>query len=511
MIKLPPIFSDGMVLQANQPVKVWGSVERKGDYTAGVTLTIQEKSVSTDFHDGRFEAVLPALSYSDAETLVICCGEEELTIRDIAVGEVWFTSGQSNMEFQMFFDRDFDKVEPDKKGRIRHFGVAEIAYPEAISEFDYSDWNIWRKNDTKDNLEFFTAVGYYFAERIAKEIGCVVGLVNCAWGGTAAHTWIDPAYLNGTKGQIWLDESQKSLSGHTEDELLAFFRKTPLANRSHLFGNSNEDAIMIGLSHEEQANLLDSMPVGMGGAPMPMYHSTPGRLYETMVKTVAPYTVKGIVWYQGESDCVHAEAYADTLMALIRCFRDLWCEQLPFYLVQLPSYGEWMGLDGKDWPIVRRCQEEVADSIANTYLVATMDCGMLYDIHPKSKRTIGIRLGSLALKNEYALPLLAGSPRPIQVTANIGEICLAFSDSEGGLTHAKELEGDSSLQIQIAGSRLLPDKWYIEGNEMVVQSRHFEKRTKAKLLFAEEGYAPVNVFSQAGFSIRPFTVDVEID
>ncbi|MCH5352609.1 MAG: hypothetical protein J1E06_03995 [Acutalibacter sp.] len=483
-------------------MRIWG--EATGEQ---VSVSIQGESICAPVKEGRFEALLPALKFSGSETLTVT-GDETLVFHDVAVGEVWLAAGQSNMEFQMYFDRDFDG-EPLGVQDIRYFGVPEIGCEEALERFDYSDWGFWRKNDSRENLKYFTAVGYYFARIIAGQTGHVVGVINCSWGGTASLPWIDPAYIRDTPGVLWIEEYEKAIAGASEDELRDEYLGNLMSARGKQFDDPGSCGLLFGMSHQKQMEMMSHMPPMPAGS-HPPYQGAPGRLFESMVNRVAPYTVQGVLWYQGESDSMHPELYGFMLTGLIRCWRGLWREELPFYLVQLPSFGQWLMADGHAYPEIRQQQEQVADVMEKTFLVSTMDCGMLWDIHPKRKKPVGERLALMALKETYGCDVLAGSPRPVEVSSESGKIAIRFSDAEGGLVWKEELAGQDAVSLCIDGCSADDFWWEVSGEELVIASADLKPGSKAQVKLAARGYDPVNIFNQAGFTLRPFTVNVKI-
>lgn len=483
-------------------MRIWG--ESGGER---VEVSIQGIKACAPVENGKFQVLLPDLKYSVSETMTIT-GDETVVIHDVAIGEVWLAAGQSNMEFQMYFDRDFPAQTPGEQD-LRYFGVPEIGCEEALKRFDYSDWGFWRKNDTRENLQYFSAVGFYFAKELAKRTGRVIGVINCSWGGTAALPWIDPAYLRGTPGELWAEEYQKAVSGASKEERREEYLSNPMSARGKQFDNPGSCSLLFGLSHQKQRELMKEMPP-MGSALRPPYFGAPGRLFESMVKRVAPYRVRGVLWYQGESDSMHPERYGSMLTGLIHCWRDLWQEELPFYLVQLPSFGEWLGGTGKAYPEIRRHQEITTDKMEQTFLISAMDCGMLWDIHPKRKKPIGKRLALLALKETYGFHLLAGSPRPIDVSTQPGRITIRFSDAEGGLVWKEELEGSRALDLRINDCSIKDFWWEVADDTIVIEADSLQPGCTVQVLFAANGYDPVNIFNQAGFSLRPFTMSKKI-
>lgn len=503
MLKLPLGFCDHMVLQGGEPLCVWGEAEG-----AQVAVSIQGQRAEAPVEQGTFQVQLPPLAFSQREELTVECGGESLTIHDVAVGEVWLAAGQSNMEFQMYFDQEMGD-EVLGQGEVRSFGVPEIACPEALETFNYSDWGFWRKNTSLEDVKYHSAAAYYFAQRLAQETGHVVGILLCAWGGTSCVPWVNTAFLQGTPGEWWLEQYAQATAGATEEELKTEYLANPQSGRGKQFDDEISCQLLFGASREQQEEWMGQMPPPPKGA-HPPYQSGPGRLYRTMVEPLGRYGVKGVLWYQGESDSMKPELYGVMLTALIRSWRQLWGKELPFYVVQLPSFGKWMGGGGQSYPLIRREQECVADTLNQVFLVSTMDCGARWNIHPRKKRPVGERLAKLALKETYNARTQAGSPRPAAVKGEPGKISLSFTETEEGLFWREELEGYEALAVSVDGAPC-PDVWWeVAGQRMVIGSEHFRPGSRVELAFAQRGYDPVNVFNKEGFSLRPFLLTVQL-
>lgn len=500
MIRLSGIFSDGMVLQGGRENPVWGEADGKD-----VTLRIQGRTVTVPVDAGHFSALLPILEYGTGFTLEIE-GKEKLLIHDVAVGEVWLCGGQSNMEFQLLFDRDFASLQPGAAD-IRCFGVPQIADPEALSRFDYSQWDFWRRGDTRDDLGYFTAVGYYAAAELTKRTGHTVGIINCSWGGTAALPWLDPATIQDTPAKQWIGDYEADTCDKTPEQLRKEYLENPASDRGRLFDDAFNNRLLYGISRQEQEAMMRSMPSAVFTLP---YHDAPGILYKNMVLRIAPYGIKGVFWYQGETDTIHPELYGDMLAGVISSWRKAWNEDVPFYIVQLTSFERWLMIDGRQYPQLRDMQERVTDTLPGVWLVSTMDCGMRWDLHAKGKQPVGRRLGLLALKESYGENILAGSPRPVRSAAEPGMIRIFFDNAEGGLVWNEPLEGSQALQITVDGQPCRDFWWETDRNAMVIGSRAFRSAASVQIAYAQRGYDPVNVFSLADFSVRPFRMTVEI-
>lgn len=190
MLRTASIFQNNMILQRGKTVSVWG----EGTPGAEVCAKIQGKDGKTFVgKDGKWMLGIEELTASEEECLVIECGEEKLIYKDVAVGEVWVAGGQSNMEFWMRYEKHREEeFENCPHQSLRFFDVPEICYERQLEEFDYSRQGVWREAVSKEELEYFSAVGYYFQKEIQKELRVPVGVIGCNWGGTISRAWMNP-------------------------------------------------------------------------------------------------------------------------------------------------------------------------------------------------------------------------------------------------------------------------------------------------------------------------------
>lgn len=199
------IFQSGMILQRGKELAVWGT----GNPGESVCVEIQGKSAAslTD-GNGTWSTILPPLKASEEETLVIKTANEVITFDQVAVGEVWLAGGQSNMEFYMRYEKHIEEEKPVCDNlRIRFFDVPEVAFDGQLEAFDYNRMGVWRKATLKD-IEYYSAVGYYFEKEIEKALDVPVGIVGCNWGGTTSSAWMNPETVEKV-GKPWIDAYQE--------------------------------------------------------------------------------------------------------------------------------------------------------------------------------------------------------------------------------------------------------------------------------------------------------------
>ena len=494
-LQLPRLFQDGMVLQRRMPVCVWG----KAISGSLVTIRLADATAHAVATDGAFSAYLPPMEAASGLTLRVTTDDETICISDVAIGEVWLAGGQSNMEFLLRDDAEAaDEMQVDLQD-VRCYEVPKIAYPGQENDRDYSKVGIWRKACGAE-AKYFTAVGYYFAKKLQAELDVPVGIVNCTWGGTSANAYVSPDDLTG-KLKPYLDraaEAQAKLDPATE---LDRYRKLQYTMDNMPFDNSMSNLAPIKPDPAIMASMAE-----MGELFLSRYSPfRPCGLYETMLKPTAPYTISGVIWYQGESDAAYADTYEALMQAMISRWRALWKAELPFLIVQLASFEEMM--EPLDFVPIRAAQERLTRSCEKVWLVCAMDAGMRYDIHPKHKRPIGERLAAQALSKVYGKAILADSPAPEGAKREGDKLVLRFAHTGDGLT----LRGETpeTLELIVDGVVRSAFSARVGGNELTITSPEIADAKSVTVAFCQHPFCIDNICNSAGLPMLPFVYTLE--
>ncbi|MDQ8179134.1 sialate O-acetylesterase [Pelagicoccus sp. SDUM812005] len=354
-VDCPPIFSDHMVLQRDQPVAIWGTAAPH----EAVTVTFADKEAkATASATGDWKLKLPALAASFEPRTLTISGENTIRFEDVLVGEVWLLSGQSNM----------DKPLGEKRGQKPSLG-----YPEVLAEGDLPSLRLFRvPNNVKiSNPELesnwvpcspkildpmqFSAAGFHFGQKLLEELDVPIGLIHSAFGGTMIEAWMP----------------ESAFRAHPQLE--------PLLQRPYF-------------------SWIDGVQAT--------------ELYQSMIEPLAPYTLRGFLWYQGESNLMHGDSsiYALKMQSLIEAWRKRWSAlEAPFYFAQLApfTYSEWIGhksLTLDALPLFWEAQLSVTYTTKNTGIIPTIDLVRnVRDIHPINKRDVGLRFAKQALSDTYHL------------------------------------------------------------------------------------------------------------
>lgn len=526
MLQTAILFQDHMVLQREKEIAVWGSAKAG----AAVTVTLQgkETEVKADAA-GNWQAVCGPFAASFAEEMAIASGDERLVFHDVQIGEVWLAGGQSNMEFHMRYDADRDtEVEAGANENIRFFDYPEVSYVEQIDEADYGkQYGFWRKAEP-EQLERFSAVGYYFAKDLQQKYQIPIGIIGCNWGGTPACAWMSREAIVRGGGQAYLEEYEEAVRDLDLEEYEEKFRKNPAAWKVDQLADPIGDLMMFGCSMEEMGAKMMEMGIDLSKmdpemfAPVigPKYERRPSGLYESMLKPIVPFAVRGVIWYQGETDgdC-HPELYQTLFPALIQDWRQLWQEELPFLFVQIAPLRQWMECIGEPYAKIRAAQQHTADTVSNTGMAVITDVGMEADIHPKKKQPVGHRLALLAEHKVYREDVLCEAPTLTGAKAEEGRIVLTFAHAGDGLYLAETVPYGQTVGVErLGGLQVFQDgteldgsqlKARAQGDQVIVSGDCIRGGAATQVRLAQTGWYLVNLYNSAGIPARPTCVECQ--
>ncbi len=458
-VKLASIFGDSMVLQRDLPVPIWGSANA-GE---GISVTFGDQTKTTRAGgDGRWQITLdPMKADADGQTLTVK-GENSVEVRDVLVGEVWICSGQSNMEWSLGRALNGEQeVAAANHPQIRLFNVPGHITSPVPKETCPGQWQICQPSTASG----FSAVGYFFGRRLHRHLHVPVGLVGSNWGGTRIEPWISPEGF------------------HSVAELKTI---------------------------ADQVDAYDENTKVGGGSP--------SAIYNAMIHPLAPFAMRGAIWYQGESNGSEGESYYHKTHALVNGWRKLFNPDLGFYWVQLANFqaphDNPEGGDG--WARIREAQRKALD-LQHTGMAVIIDIGNAADIHPRNKQDVGWRLAQWALHQTYGLQnVIPSGPlyRSHQIEGN--SIRISFNHVGKGLMVGKKEgleptreDADAPLRrFAIAGT---DKKWHwaeatIDGNDVVVMSPEVAAPVAVRYAYAMNP-AGANLYNKDGLPASPFRTD----
>jgi sialate O-acetylesterase len=388
-VTLAPPFCDHAVLQRDKPVPVWGRAGA-GD---SVSVSFHGQTVRTEAGpDGRWTASLPPMGASAQPADLVVQGQNTVTLHDVVVGEVWLCSGQSNMEF-MVDDHGFFRVRnPEKEVAAANYPLIrqlKVERTVAAAPADTVKTGGW-KAATPENVGGFTAVGYFFARDIFHAIGVPIGIIYSPWGGTPVESWMSDEARRSTTLNAAIDERWKKALSEWPPERVA---KYPAEMEAWRKAEEQSRA-----AHTKNP-LNWPQPPATSDSPY-----LPGGLYNGMIAPLQPVALRGILWYQGESNTGHSGEYAELFRTMIGSWRSTFRQgDVPFYFVQLANFGDENELVNRGWAQLRDAQTETL-SLPNTGMAVTIDIGEAKDIHPRNKQELGRRLALIARAQIYGAP-----------------------------------------------------------------------------------------------------------
>lgn len=518
-----------MVLQQAKPVPVWGT----GPDGTWVTVSIQGQSAKTCVKDGCWQVRLQHLQPGGPFDLIIRtvreggADEERVVLTDVLVGEVWIAAGQSNMEQQLLFTEDgVQEAETGMKAgsgaeQIRFFTTPRRPFEGAVVPGWHfiGAWSgdaVWQRC-TPDTALHFSAIGYYFAKRLQRVRGVPIGIVCCAFGGTPVEAWMDERLLeDDPRFKQIMDTYRERAARISEADYEAGYADCIrtmdqiIEERGDIEGRIRQ----LGLDGyrdwvKEHPLLWPAPPVG------PKHPQRPGGLYRAMLRTVVPFAVRGVLWYQGESNVGAPHLYADLLSAMIGNWRRDWeSPEMPFLFVQLPAYMSGGNADGTSWAAIREAQRYTAAGIPQVAMVVALDCGEASDIHPVRKRPIAERLVLAAQAAVYGEEASYEAPLCVAMEVAGSRVRLTFDSRGGGLRAGGDavVPSHPAQLARLSGFTLCgPDGSYFDAEAELLDSATVEVwcdrvDTPLSVRYAWNDWPAYSLFGWNGVPVGPFSM-----
>jgi sialate O-acetylesterase len=470
-LQLAPIFTDNMVLQRNQPIAIYGNAN--GGDKVEITLNNHKEVVTTNLY-GKWKASFPAMKSGGTHQINVSSNGKYLVLKNILIGDVWFCSGQSNMAFPL---QKSENGTAEVKNAISNTSLRLLNF-KVIQETDDIAWDSttlaktnqlkyfsgkWAISDSISAKDF-SAIAYYFGQHIIREENVPIGLIQVAVGGSPIESWID---------RYTLEHDDKVV------DVLTNWRKS--------------DFIMPWVRSRADVNLKNATN------PKQRHPYDPSYNYEAGVTQFTQFPIKGILWYQGESNAHNVELYQHLLPTLVQSWRKAWGTALPFYYVQLSS------IDRPTWPSFRDMQNKIQKEIQNSGMAISMDYGDSTNVHPIKKKQIADRLALLALHNTYEKPVTANGPSPLKAIQKGNVIAISFTNTKQLATANKnevlgfELVTEKGIRIE--------SKATISENQILID---IPKNEKIKtILYAWKPYTTANLVNEANLPCSTFKLKLE--
>lgn len=465
-LQLPAIYGDNMVLQHGRPLVIEGIANAR----ARVDISIGGQRLSTTAMDnGRWQVHLSPLKAKETYNLIVRSGKEKREIKNIIAGDVWLCSGQSNMEFTL--DQSStgatdlpQATQPnirfcDMKARWRTDAVAwrESAL-DSINHLQYFTPSQWQAC-TPETASHFSAVGYYFGKKLQEAADMPIGLICNAVGGAPTEAWIDRHTLEKEFPRILNDWR-------------------------------NNDFIMDWVRKRAGENIAKAKDKHQRHPYEPCY------LYEAGIAPLKTLAIKGVIWYQGESNAHNKDAYSKLFTLLVKSWRETWPEEeLPFYYVQLSS------INRPSWGWFRETQRGLLYSSSHLGMAVSYDLGHPTDVHPKNKRPIGERLAYWALYDSYNRKDIVPSGPLCKSVSLEGAVATLFFDYGEGMHSA---DGEVLRSFEVAGRNgiFYPATARVVGNKIEVHSPEVKQAEQVRYGFAP--FTDGNLVNGAGLPASTF-------
>lgn len=492
------VFSNDMVLQRKKCVKVFGN----GDEGERITVSILGNTASCTVRNGKWLAVLPPMRETDSAEMTVTNGSETVKFYNVAVGEVWFAGGQSNMEYELRnCTGGREAIDNDGDVNVRFFYTPK----KAVGDDDYEESfknSAWRPFSDKNSAQYWSAVGYFFAKELSERLGVTVGIIGCNWGGTSASAWMKREYAQGETA-VYFEEYDKACEGKTEEDLVKAYRDyqayhAAWEKKSAEYYANTPNPDWDGCLAYCGANLYP-------GPASPVNPMSPGVLHKSMIERVCPYTIAGFIYYQGESDDHRPEMYYTLFTQLIRNWREDWHDDaLPFICAQLPMHRYSGDEDRKNWCLIREAQMRAFETVKNMGIAVIIDCGEFNEIHPRDKKPVGHRFALQALDRVYGGCDGANAPVIKSAIWREDSAELIFMHADGGFTVKGELSG---FEICGEDGEYVPARAEFVGERIVLSAANIAPPRGARYLWTNYGEIPV--YGKYGLPLAPFRITVE--
>jgi sialate O-acetylesterase len=615
-VKLPKFFGDNMVLQRDQKITIWGWAD--SNEKIKVKFNKQTTSSVADKY-GNWSVTLEAEKAGGPFQLIIN-GNNQIIIKNILLGDVWVCSGQSNMEWSLYdTENATEEIKTADYQTIRHFKIPHAVASTPQADVKDGEWKVCSTATAGE----FTAVGYYFAKQLTKEVNIPIGLINTTWGGTNSETWTSREAFEGSEefkdmihslptlnldsiimvrrtkllsqisqfqgkletpeniahwkeekfndtswpklqvpelwhgamlenfdGTIWLrkkftldkitdkaallelgmidDSDDTYVNGIKVGEMKGKYNVKRLYNiptsilkegknviavrvedtggGGGIYGNAQDIKFTMGhtvisLAGDWAAQIEQALSINSVGP-----NVYPSLLFNAMVNPLTSLSIKGVIWYQGETNAARAYQYRIAFPLLINDWRTKWKRNdLPFYFVQLSTFNENNGNseNGSMWAELREAQAKTL-SLPHTAMVVTTDIGNPTDIHPRNKQDVGKRLARQALTKIYDKQYVCEGPTYKSMMIDGNKISILFASTGSGLI----MKGEKLNGFEVAGAdqKFYPADAKISGSEVILTNQQVSQPTQVRFGWADDD-SSCNLFNQEGFPAVPFRTD----
>jgi sialate O-acetylesterase len=491
-VSLASPFTDHMVLQEQASVPVWGAA------APGETVTVKlgDQTQSIAAGAGGMWMVRLTSPAAGGPFEMSVSGHNAITLKDVMVGQVWLCSGQYNMDFTVAktpshvdsgVANEAAEVAAANYPSIRMFtGRWQHAYqPQARID---GEWKVC----TPDNVRDFSAIGYFFARDVQKELNVPVGIITEAYGSSTCESWISRQALSA-------DGELKTILDPFDAQEKVYLSTAHVAGAAPALQPQGD---------AENAVDVGSRPKGSTDPDPADNQHNPTVMFNGMIAPIIPYAIKGVLWYQGESILNPPRGvrqYPTMQATLVRDWRQRWGEgDFPLYIVQLPAYKAPATIPGGESSLanVRAAQQTILN-LPNTGMAVTIDIGDVTTLHPKDKQDVGDRLSRIALAQAYGRPIEYSGPVYDSMAVEGSSIRVEFTHAQGLMAKGGTLD-----QFAVAGAdgKFVWANAAIDGETVVVSSDNVTTPVAVRYAWADNPDG-CSLYNGAGLPAVPFRTD----
>lgn len=472
-LQLPLVYASHMVLQRNQPISFYGMANRNEK----ISITFNRKQQTTTANEsGKWQITFPRMQAGGPFKATISSSSKTIVLDDILMGDVWLCSGQSNMAFPLkaAINDNNEMQTAEQNTNLRLLQMKPLA------ETDNTAWDsvtldkvnklqyfsgTWQRCDSS-NAKNFSAVAYYFAKKLQQQIHIPIGLIEVAVGGSTTESWIDRYTMEH--------------DAHLVNEL---------------YNWRTSDFFQPWVRERADTNLKKSTNPKQRHPYESCYN------YEAGISRFTQFPIKGVIWYQGESNTHNIELHEYLFPTLVKSWRKQWGYNFPFYYVQLSS------LNRPSWTAFRNSQLQLLRVVPNSGMAVSSDVGDSTNVHPRHKKEVGNRLARLALHFTYQQKnIIPYGPMPLKAVQQNNQIVVSFQYAGVGLKtedekllHGFKLRNDKGIEQ--------PAKAYIRNNQVIIPVDKNEK--PITVLYGWQPYTDANLVNSEHLPASTFKLNIQ--
>jgi len=497
---LAPIFCADMIFQAGKPVYLFGTCLKKKEIRVRIAGQVHKfKTSETEFC---FE--LPEMPYTkEPFDFEVVSGWQTVTIKDCLVGDVFIACGQGNMAYPL---RNTFETRVKENPYIRFFEVPKRPYANAGLEFPLffpAGKPQWRACAFESAMTF-SAVGYLISQKLAAELNVPIGIISCNLPDTSVFSWSSMSELvQNTTTQKYLNYYRTEMAKYkTLDEYADLYnRQLPRAiqyfNDFQILEKQNIPASRV-LEEANKQHPDAVLPMGL------KHYNRPAGSFETMLKTIVPFTIKAVLYYQGESDLANHDLYEEAFKTLVKSWRRVFQDPgLPFFVVQIPGY-DYPGQSEMAASLVRDAQRKCISSLNGVYLSSAVDLGQDNDLHPKEKNALSERLANVILEKIYRRGKNSMSPAFYSYQSSDRQFVIFTEFNNLNLvSHSNRYLG---FKISYDGETFVDAHDITLSNNQIIL---FNNRKIKEIRYAFQNFPHCDIYTTNDLPLLPFRIVVE--